>query len=73
MLCSIDPATANLLVPVAQASIISAPILLRDQIRRGVGAVRAHVRGGAAPEDADDTDEPSSAFMTADDEDPPPG
>ena len=40
LLCSIDPGTANLLLPIAQATIISTPILLRDQIRRGVRTVR---------------------------------
>jgi hypothetical protein len=59
MLCSIDPGTANLLVPVAQATIISAPFLLRDQIRRGVKVLRDHVgparrpSGSAQEADAD--------------------
>lgn len=39
MLCSIDPATANLLLPMAQATVITAPILLRDHVRRGARAV----------------------------------
>ena len=56
MLCSIDPGTANLLLPLAQATIITTPILLRDQIRRGVRAVRDRARGEEAEgcEAADD-------------------
>jgi len=49
MVCNVDPATTSLLLPLAQATIISAPILLRSQIRRGLRAVRAH-RRGADPE-----------------------
>ena len=46
MLCSIDPGTANMLVPIAQATLISAPILLRDQIRSGIRMVRDRHRDG---------------------------
>jgi hypothetical protein len=49
LLCAVDPAAANLLLPVAQATIISAPILFRDQIRRGVGRWRD--RGGPGAKD----------------------
>ena len=64
LLCSVDAATANMLLPIAQATIISAPILLRDQIRHGVRIVRDRRRGEGAPRDgcdiADDVpDEPA--------------
>jgi hypothetical protein len=45
MMCNVDPSTASLLLPLAQATIISAPILLRSQLRRGFRAVRARGRG----------------------------
>ena len=40
MLCSIDPNTVNMIGPIAQATIISAPILLRGHIRRGASYLR---------------------------------
>ena len=52
MLCSIDLATASLVAPIAQATIISAPILLRGQIRRGARRILTRYGG-----DGIDTDE----------------
>jgi hypothetical protein len=48
LLCSIPPGSVDMVVPVAQATIIAAPILLRDQIRQGVRAARMWLaaRGG---------------------------
>jgi hypothetical protein len=67
MLCSIDPGTANMLMPIAQATIISAPILLRDQIRQGVRYVRGRgldeidaEDGGLETEDAPAGELPAS-------------
>jgi hypothetical protein len=54
MLCSIDPGTANLLLPVAQATIISAPFLLRDQIRRGIRTVRDRRRSDVPDQERSD-------------------
>jgi hypothetical protein len=48
MMCNLDPGTTSLLLPLAQATIISAPILMRDQLRRGFRAVRAR-RPGSEP------------------------
>jgi hypothetical protein len=40
LMCQIDPQTSSFLLPMAQAAVISAPILLRDQIRRGWRGLR---------------------------------
>lgn len=40
VVCQIDPQTASLLVPMAQAAAITTPYLLRNQIRRGWRIVR---------------------------------
>jgi len=45
MVCNVDPATTSLLLPLAQATLISAPILMRSQLRRGFQAVRARRPG----------------------------
>ena len=47
MLCSIDPNTANMIGPIAQATIIGAPILLRGHLRRGATYLRKRHRGEA--------------------------
>jgi hypothetical protein len=57
MLCSIDASTANLLVPLAQATIIATPILVRDQVRRGVRAVRDRAHGEEASQAYDAGDD----------------
>jgi hypothetical protein len=80
MLCSIDLATASMIAPIAQATIISAPILLRGQIRRGAQKVLVRRAGPAtdadvaaqrndqaASTDADPTDTPDELA-----ESPPP-
>ncbi len=48
MLCSIDVNAVSLVVPIAQATVISAPILLRGHIRRGATRALAWRRGHAA-------------------------
>ena len=40
MLCTLDPTGAVLTLPIAQATVIAAPIMLRGQIKRGAKAVR---------------------------------
>jgi hypothetical protein len=40
VMCAIDPNMAGLVVPLAQAAIIGAPILLRKQLARGVREVQ---------------------------------
>jgi hypothetical protein len=59
MLCSIDVNAASLIVPIAQATVISAPILLRDQLRRGASQVMARRRGDTlgAGQSVDPSDE----------------
>ncbi len=47
MVCAVDPATTSLLLPLAQATLISAPILLRGHIRRGIQTARRR-RGATA-------------------------
>lgn len=39
--CSLDPQTTSLILPIAQATVLAAPVILRKEIRRGVEAVRA--------------------------------
>ena len=48
MVCNVDPATTSLLLPLAQATLISAPILMRSQLRRGLRAARGRRRGAVA-------------------------
>ncbi len=67
MVCAIDPGTANLLLPIAQATIISAPILFREQIRRGIRVVRDR-RGGEQALKQNRIDDPTDASETPDQE-----
>jgi hypothetical protein len=39
--CSLDPQTTSLILPLAQATILAAPVILRAQLRKGVQSVRA--------------------------------
>jgi hypothetical protein len=41
VVCSLDPQTTSLILPLAQATIIAAPVILRAELRRGVQSVRA--------------------------------
>jgi hypothetical protein len=56
MMCAVDPAMTSLMLPLAQATIISAPILLRGRIRRGIQRVRAGRQGSAAAIGSDGSD-----------------
>jgi hypothetical protein len=38
--CSLDPQTTSLILPLAQATILAAPVILRAELRKGVQAVR---------------------------------
>jgi len=51
--CSLDPQTTSLLLPLAQATILAAPVILRAEIRRCIRAVRAR-RSKPAPMGAAD-------------------
>ena len=51
MLCSIDIGTVNMIAPIAQATIISAPILLRGHIRRGAQQILSRRAGEASGAD----------------------
>jgi hypothetical protein len=51
MLCSIDLATVGMVAPIAQATIISAPILLRGQIQRGARQILRRRAGEATEPD----------------------
>lgn len=61
ILCSIDPNTTSLMLPMAQATVIAAPILLRDHVKRGARAVAGRLRDArfadAEPMDADATEQ----------------
>jgi hypothetical protein len=48
-MCAVDPNMAGLVVPLAQAAVITAPILLRKQIGRAVRTAR----GRREPESAE--------------------
>ena len=39
--CSLDPQTTSLVLPIAQATILAAPVILRAELRKGVQAVLA--------------------------------
>jgi hypothetical protein len=39
--CSLDPQTTSLILPLAQATILAAPVILRAELRKGVQAVRS--------------------------------
>jgi hypothetical protein len=40
VMCTIDPATTSLLLPVAQATVIAAPILMRVRLARALRRIR---------------------------------
>ena len=40
IMCLVPPDAQAFAIPLAQATVIAAPVLLRDQVRRGVAAVR---------------------------------
>ena len=57
VLCLIGPDAQQMVVPMAQAAVVVAPIVLRDRIRQGVGAVRSlRARRELAPEAGGTTD-----------------
>jgi hypothetical protein len=58
IMCSIDPQTTSLLLPIAQATIISAPILMRKQLVDGVRRITGRTPT-AGDEDVDDDEESS--------------
>jgi hypothetical protein len=49
VVCSLDPQTTSLVLPLAQATIIAAPVILRKQIAKGVQSVRARRSRRTAP------------------------
>ncbi len=51
LMCSIDPQTTSLLVPMAQATIITAPFFLRGKIQAGMRALRDRRPDPAEPDD----------------------
>jgi hypothetical protein len=53
VLCQIDVQSASLLVPLAQAAIISAPIVFRKEIKRGIRRARGQDPGDEAVVDAE--------------------
>jgi len=55
ILCSIDPNMPSLVLPVAQATVLAAPILLRDHVKRGAKAVAGRLRDGAGVDDGSST------------------
>lgn len=70
VMCMIGPTAAPLVIPVVQATVIVAPILFRDQVRRAWRAAR-HRPDVADPDDAaipSDEDSPDQV-----DERTPPG
>ena len=46
VVCSLDPQTTSLILPLAQATIVAAPVILRNEIRRGARAIRERRSGG---------------------------
>jgi hypothetical protein len=45
IVCTFDPNTTSLLLPVAQATIIAAPILMRERIARALRRISHRARG----------------------------
>ena len=39
--CNLDPQTTSLVLPLAQATVLAAPVILRAQLRKGVQALRS--------------------------------
>jgi hypothetical protein len=62
VLCQVDVQSASLLLPLAQAAIISAPIVFRNEIKRGIRRVRARVSDADAvqPAEAMSPEEPDA-------------
>jgi hypothetical protein len=59
VLCQIDVQSASLLVPLAQAAIISAPIVFRKEIKRGI----RKARGQDSADDAADGEALAEEWM----------
>ncbi|HEY7591106.1 MAG TPA: hypothetical protein VH723_08945 [Candidatus Limnocylindrales bacterium] len=49
--CTIDPQMTGLVLPLAQAAIVAGPIVFREELRKGLRAVRRR-RRRASPADA---------------------
>lgn len=41
VVCSVDPQATSLILPLAQATMIAAPVILRAELKKGVRALRA--------------------------------
>ena len=50
VMCAMDPQTTSLVVPVAQAAVITVPIFFRGQIAAAVRRARKRVRPDASPD-----------------------
>jgi len=53
IMCLVPPDAQAFAIPLAQATVIAAPVLMRDQVRRGLAAVRRRTsrpHGQANPE-----------------------
>jgi hypothetical protein len=49
VVCSLDPQTTSLILPLAQATIVAAPVILRDEIRKGARAILERRSSRPAP------------------------
>lgn len=54
LLCSIDPGTTAAALPVAQAAVLAAPLIFRDQLRRAVRTLRDRRAGIVTPDEVDE-------------------
>jgi hypothetical protein len=45
VMCAMDPQTTSILLPVAQATVISLPIIFRRDLARLARAIRTRLRG----------------------------
>ena len=64
LLCSVDMQSASLMVPVAQAGLIAAPLVFRREIMRGVRRLRG-VELDVSEDDVDDHEEVEESGDTA--------
>jgi hypothetical protein len=53
VMCLLTPDAQQMVVPVAQATVLVAPFLLRDRLRTGWTAFRRKRRGHERPDEAD--------------------
>jgi hypothetical protein len=70
MLCSIDPQATSMLLPIAQASLIAAPLVFRREIRRTVSRLQRRPPGDPDHPAVEHGSDRSDASPVDDDQEP---